>query len=164
MFLRFFAITIVACVANYWLFIPATIIVTMQFVFRWFFLHTSRHIKRLEALGNLLLLLWFEVDVTFLTARSPLYSHISSTIQGLSTIRAYKEQKKFFDNLHCYLNEHTKGWYLYIATNRWFGMRIDFITAIFLATVVLSAIPLADSKCYMSGGRGGRILMKTNHI
>ena len=35
---------------------------------------------------------------------------------------------------------------MYIATNRWFGMRIDLISAIFLAIVTFSAIPLADSK------------------
>jgi len=80
------------------------------------------------------------------TARSPLYSHISSTIQGLSTIRAYKEEEKFSNNLYYYLNEHTKAWYLYIATNRWFGMRIDLISAAFLVFVVFSAVPLADSE------------------
>ena len=80
------------------------------------------------------------------TARSPLYSHISSTIQGLSTIRAYKEAEKFSNYLHYYLNEHTKAWHLYVATNRWFGMRIDLITAMFLVFVVFTAIPLADSK------------------
>ncbi|XP_065919842.1 ATP-binding cassette sub-family C member 4-like isoform X2 [Dysidea avara] len=126
--LRFAAIMIVACVANYWLFIPTVIIAVVQLSFRWFFLHTSRHIKRLEAL-----------------ARSPLYSHISSTIQGLSTIRAYKEAEKFSNYLHYYLNEHTKAWHLYVATNRWFGMRIDLITAMFLVFVVFTAIPLADN-------------------
>jgi len=79
-------------------------------------------------------------------ARSPLYSHISSTIQGLSTIRAYEEAKEFSDTLHYYLNEHTKAWYMYIATNRWFGLRIDLISAAFLVFVVFSAVPLADSK------------------
>ncbi|XP_065919562.1 ATP-binding cassette sub-family C member 4-like isoform X2 [Dysidea avara] len=126
--MRFTAIMIVACLANYWLFIPATVIITIQLIFRWFFLHTSRHVKRLEAL-----------------ARSPLYSHISSTIQGLSTIRAYKEEEKFSNNLHYYLNEHTKGWYMYIVTNRWFGLRIDLISSFFIAIVVLTAVPLADS-------------------
>ena len=47
------AIVVVACVANYFLFIPAAVIVGAQLLFRWFFLHTSRHIKRLEALGKL---------------------------------------------------------------------------------------------------------------
>ena len=90
----------------------------------------------------------YSASVVFLsfTARSPLYSHISSTIQGLSTIRAYKEAEKFSTNLHYYLNEHTKAWHLYVATNRWFGMRIDLISALFLVFVVLGAIPLADSK------------------
>lgn len=82
----------------------------------------------------------------FPAARSPLYSHISSTIQGLSTIRSYKEEVKFSDKLHYYINEHTKGWYMYIVTNRWFGSRIDLISTLFLTFVVLSAIPLADSK------------------
>ena len=82
----------------------------------------------------------------FPTARSPLYSHISSTIQGLSTIRSYKEQEKFSDKFHYYVNEHTKAWYLYIAINRWFGARVDMISTLFLAFVVMTAIPLADSK------------------
>ena len=81
-----------------------------------------------------------------LAARSPLYSHISSTIQGLSTIRSYKEEEKFLRNFHSYQDEHTKGWYTYVTTSRWFGMRIDLISATFLTFVVFSAIPLADSK------------------
>ena len=91
-----------------------------------------------------LIIIWFLIFS--IAARSPLYSHISSTIQGLSTIRAYKEEEKFLNNLHYYLNEHTKGWYLYIATNQWFGMRVDLINASFLAFAALSAVPLADSK------------------
>ena len=86
------------------------------------------------------------IFVYFSAARSPLYSHISVTIQGLSTIRSYKEQDKFDDKLHHYLNEHTKAWYLYIAINRWFGMRIDMISTLFLTFVVMTAIPLADSE------------------
>ena len=82
----------------------------------------------------------------FLIARSPLFSHISSTIQGLSTIRSYKEEEKFYQNFFMYQDEHTRGWHTYITTNRWFGMRIDVISAIFLVFVVFGAIPLADSE------------------
>ena len=85
-------------------------------------------------------------SISFPTARSPLYSHISSTIQGLSTIRSYKEQEKFYHKFHYYVNEHTKAWYLYIATNRWFGVRIDLISTLFLTFVVITAVPLADSE------------------
>lgn len=82
----------------------------------------------------------------FPAARSPLYSHYSSTIQGLSTIRSFNEQEKFSNKFHYYLNEHTKAWYVYLVINRWFGIRIDLISSTFLAFVVMTAIPLADSK------------------
>jgi len=82
----------------------------------------------------------------FITARSPLYSHISATIQGLTTIRAYKEQRKFIHKLHIYQNEHSKGWYAKIATSRWFGLRIDLIGAFFITAVMFISIPLADSE------------------
>ena len=35
---------------------------------------------------------------------------------------------------------------MYVASNRWFGMRIGLISAIFLAFVVYSAVSLADSE------------------
>ena len=84
--------------------------------------------------------------IDFCAARSPLYSHISSTIQGLSTIRAYREQRRFLNNLHFYQNEHTKGWYTILTTNRWFGMRLDMFGAVFIAFLVFISIPLTDGK------------------
>ena len=83
---------------------------------------------------------------SFVTARSPLYSHISATIQGLTTIRSYNEQRKFVHKLHYYQNEHSKGWYAKIVSTRWFGLRIDFIGAFFITAVMFSSIPLADSE------------------
>ena len=78
------------------------------------------------------------------TARSPIYSHISSTIQGLTTIRAYRQQVRFLNNLHFYQNEHTKGWYAKVATTHWFGMRLDMFGAVFIASLVFTSIPLSD--------------------
>ncbi|XP_065916533.1 ATP-binding cassette sub-family C member 4-like isoform X2 [Dysidea avara] len=126
--LRICAIVVVACIANYWLVIPASIIIVAVLIFRSFFLHTSRNIQRLEAIS-----------------RSPLYSHISATIQGLSTIRAFKEQMSFLNRFHFYQNEHTKGWYMKISTSRWFGIRLDLVGSVFLTIVIFSSIPLADT-------------------
>ena len=80
------------------------------------------------------------------SARSPLYSHISAAIQGLSSIRAYHEDNRILNQFHFYQNEHTKAWYMKIITSRWFGMRIDLIGSSFLTIVAFSSIPLADSK------------------
>ena len=80
------------------------------------------------------------------SARSPLYSHISATIQGLSSIRAFHEENNTVRKFHYFQNEHTKAWYMKIVTSRWFGMRIDLIGSSFLAMIAFISIPLADSK------------------
>ena len=53
-----------------------------------------------------------------LIARSPLYSHISMTLQGLSTIRAYRRQSDNLELFHDYQNYHTQAWYIYIVSSR----------------------------------------------
>lgn len=39
-----------------------------------------------------------------------------------------------------------QGWYLYLVTSRWFGLRIDLISALYLGVVAFISIPLARSK------------------
>ena len=78
-------------------------------------------------------------------ACSPLYSHIPATIQGLLTIRTYKEEDEFLNKLHFYLDEHSRSWHAKITTSRWFGLRVDMIGGFFVLTLLFSVIPLADS-------------------
>eukprot|EP00731_Ephydatia_muelleri_P021951 Em0014g542a len=70
--------------------------------------NTSREIKRLEAI-----------------ARGPIYSHLSESLLGLSTIRTFGREKAAQEYFHEYVNQHTKLCYLFIATTRWFVMRND---------------------------------------
>ena len=80
------------------------------------------------------------------TARSPVYSHISMTIQGLSTIRAFGKQDITTQYYHKYMNSLSQAAYLYLVTNRWFGIRIDLLSAVLLACVAYASVPLASSK------------------
>ena len=147
-FLRLFSIILIAFFANYWLLIPAVIVIILLMLFRYYFLRTSRNIQRLEGIGKTIGYHSYVhcTHISLYTARSPLYSHISATIHGLSTIRAYKEEGKFIDKFHLYQNEHTKCWYIKITSFRWFGMRIDTIGSLFLISVIFSSIALAESK------------------
>ena len=112
--LRFLAIIITACVSNPWVLIPAAVIMTCLVLLRSYYLKTSRDIKRLEAVGrspphhchithspvslcthspvSLCTHLTHLTCLTLHTARSPLYSHISTTLQGLPTIRSFKQE------------------------------------------------------------------------
>ena len=52
-----------------------------------------------------------------LLARSPVYSHISATLQGLPTIRSFNKTQVSLKQLHHYQNEHSRvGGYVVIYT------------------------------------------------
>ncbi|XP_019852694.1 PREDICTED: multidrug resistance-associated protein 4-like [Amphimedon queenslandica] len=125
---RFLAIMITASVANPYVLIAVVVLFVSSLALRWYYLKTARDIKRLEAL-----------------ALSPMYSHLSLTIRGLSTIRSYSMEDEAMNQFHEFQNQHTQAAYLYIVTSRWFGMRIDTITTIFIATVGFASIPLSSS-------------------
>ena len=80
------------------------------------------------------------------SARSPLYSHISTAIRGLPSIRAFHKEENVLNKFHYFQNEHTKAWYTKIVASRWFGIRIDLIGSSFLAMIAFISIPLANSK------------------
>ncbi|XP_019856381.1 PREDICTED: multidrug resistance-associated protein 4-like isoform X2 [Amphimedon queenslandica] len=118
---------LISVVANYYLIILVVIILVAFIGIRWYYLKTARDIKRLEAI-----------------ARSPIYSHLSLTLQGLSTIRSYSMESIMIEKLHQYQNQHTQSWYLFIVTARWFSTRLDFLIALFLATFVLTSVGLSQ--------------------
>ena len=52
------------------------------------------------------------------SARSPIYSHLSTTLQGLPVIRSYSMQSATMDQFHSAQNHHTEAWYMYLLTTR----------------------------------------------
>ena len=48
--------------------------------------------------------------------------------------------------LVCLFATFTQGWYLYLVMVRWFGLRIDILSVLFLAIVAFVSIPLASGK------------------
>ncbi|KAH8278915.1 hypothetical protein KR018_011001 [Drosophila ironensis] len=120
-FLFLTGIIVVICITNpYYLLLSLGLAVTFYFI-REFYLKTSRDVKRLEAV-----------------ARSPIYSHLSTTITGLPIIRALGAQKELtaeFDNLQ---DLHSSGYYTFLATNRAFGYYLDCFCTIYIVVIVLN--------------------------
>uniref|UniRef100_A0AAY4DZ69 ATP-binding cassette, sub-family C (CFTR/MRP), member 3 n=1 Tax=Denticeps clupeoides TaxID=299321 RepID=A0AAY4DZ69_9TELE len=75
-----------------------------------FYVATSRQLKRLESVS-----------------RSPIYSHFSETITGTSVIRAYGRNAAFVLMSDRNVDENQKSYYPGIVSNRWLGVRIEFI-------------------------------------
>uniref|UniRef100_A0A8B9PF63 Multidrug resistance-associated protein 4 n=1 Tax=Apteryx owenii TaxID=8824 RepID=A0A8B9PF63_APTOW len=96
--LQIFGVVAVAVAVIPWILIPLIPLFILFIFLRRYFLDTSRDIKRLES-----------------TTRSPVFSHLSSSLQGLWTIRALKAEERFqklFDahqDLHSALNAGQVG-------------------------------------------------------
>ncbi|XP_076972793.1 cystic fibrosis transmembrane conductance regulator isoform X3 [Tamandua tetradactyla] len=102
----------------------ATVPVMVAFIMlRAYFLHTSQQLKQLES-----------------EARSPIFTHLVTSLKGLWTLRAFGRQPYFETLFHKALNLHTANWFLYLATLRWFQMRIEMIFVIFFIAVTFISI------------------------
>ncbi|KAH8318690.1 hypothetical protein KR074_001766, partial [Drosophila pseudoananassae] len=120
-FLTLSGIIAVICITNPYYFILTLGLAIIFYYIRDFYLKTSRDVKRLEAV-----------------ARSPIYSHLSTTISGLPTIRALGAQKELiaeFDNLQ---DLHSSGYYTFLATNRAFGYYLDCFCTLYIVVIILN--------------------------
>ncbi|XP_056198345.1 ATP-binding cassette sub-family C member 3 isoform X1 [Falco biarmicus] len=82
----------------------------LYFFVQRFYVATSRQLKRLESVS-----------------RSPVYSHFSETVSGASVIRAYRRVKSFVDISDVKMDENQKSYYPGIVSNRWLGIRVEFV-------------------------------------
>ncbi|ORX95055.1 hypothetical protein K493DRAFT_329810 [Basidiobolus meristosporus CBS 931.73] len=86
------------------------------------YLSSSRELKRLESV-----------------TRSPIYTQFGETLTGVSTIRAFGEEKRFLDDNYSKIDTHLRPFIYLWAANRWLSTRVDvaggfvaFFTALFL--------------------------------
>ncbi|OCK81762.1 hypothetical protein K432DRAFT_424668 [Lepidopterella palustris CBS 459.81] len=77
-----------------------------------FYINSSRDLKRLESVN-----------------RSPLYQQFGETLSGMTTIRAYGDERRFIrENLTRINTQHRPFIYLW-AANRWLAFRVDVVGA-----------------------------------
>ncbi|XP_061266623.1 ATP-binding cassette sub-family C member 4-like isoform X3 [Bos javanicus] len=124
-----------------WIAIPVIPLGIIFFVLRWYFLRTSCDVKRLEC-----------------TTRSPVFSHLASSLRGLRTIRAYKAEKSFQELFDAYQDLHSEAWFLLLKTSRWLAVYLDVICAIFVTVVAFGALILVES---LDLGQVGLVLSLT---
>ncbi|XP_046746878.1 ATP-binding cassette sub-family C member 4-like isoform X1 [Diprion similis] len=129
---------VMVAVVNPWMIIPIIIIGGVFYTVRFYYLKTAQDIKRLEGI-----------------AKSPMFSHVSSTLDGLTTIRsrgapAELMLKKEFDRLQ---DVHTSAWYLAIAGTSVLGLVLDLFSGALVACVCFSFI-LMDDGNFLGGSVG----------
>uniref|UniRef100_A0A4W2HUP1 Multidrug resistance-associated protein 4 n=1 Tax=Bos indicus x Bos taurus TaxID=30522 RepID=A0A4W2HUP1_BOBOX len=121
-----------------WIAIPVIPLGIIVFALRRYFLETSRNVKRLEC-----------------TTRSPVFSHLTSSLRGLWTIRAYKAEQKFQELFDAYQDLHSETLFLLLTTSRWLAVYLDVICAIFVTVVAFVSLVLAEN---LTPGQVGLVL------
>jgi ABC-type multidrug transport system fused ATPase/permease subunit len=93
--------------------IAASVISVLYFLIGRFYINSSRDLKRLESVH-----------------RSPLYQQFGETLSGMTTIRAYGDERRFIrENLAKINTQHRPFIYVW-ATNRWLAFRVDVVGAL----------------------------------
>lgn len=118
------AITLTAFVNPMFL-VPISFIGIIFMLARNVYLRTSKNIKRLEGIS-----------------RSPVFTHISVSLDGLSTIRAFGAEQILIKEFDLQQDTHTACWYMFIATSSAFGFSLDILCWIFVFVVIFSFMML----------------------
>lgn len=119
-------------------------------------METSRSVKRIEAISKYNYIFILHTDYSFVSCvieRSPIFSQMSSTMLGLSTIRAFKAENMLvreFDNCQ---DHHSSSWWLFIAASRAFGFWLDLICITFIGLVIFVLLMFRDGMQLLSNRR-----------
>nr|XP_006820966.1 PREDICTED: ATP-binding cassette sub-family C member 9-like [Saccoglossus kowalevskii] len=85
-----------------------------------YFISTSRELQRLDSI-----------------TKSPVFAHFSETLGGLSTVRGYRDERRFRRRLVDRIDRNNIAFLFLVTVNRWLAIRLDLVGGLI---VVVSGI------------------------
>lgn len=98
------------------------------------YLAGAREIKRLES-----------------TAKSPVFEQFGSSLAGLVTIRAFSKGETFIEIIYDKINAHAQAWWTMWLFNRWIGIRMNLVGAIFSTLTAALVVVLPGISASLAG-------------
>ncbi|XP_048724560.2 multidrug resistance-associated protein 1 isoform X2 [Caretta caretta] len=95
----------------------------LYFIIQRYYIASSRQIRRLAGASH-----------------SPVISHFSETLLGLSTIRAFGHQERFIRQNKDVVNENLVCFYNNVISNRWLAVRLEFLGNLMVFFAALFAV------------------------
>ncbi|CDH53089.1 multidrug resistance-associated protein 1 [Lichtheimia corymbifera JMRC:FSU:9682] len=119
-----------------------TVIIPLGFIYLYiqrYYLATSRELRRLDSVG-----------------KSPIYSHFQETIAGVSTIRAYEQQRRFVFENETRLDDNQRAYFPSISCNRWLAVRLEFMGSIIIfGAAIFAVLGVLYGSSYLDAGLVG---------
>ena len=81
-------------------------------------------------------------------ARSPVYSHVSTTLNGLSSIRAFGTQNEFEEQFYRYQDDHSATWFIFLCAARALGLLMDWLFICYIVIITVVIMTFNESKTY----------------
>ena len=113
---------------NPWLFLFTIPLLCIFIYIRQYYLQAGREIKRIEA-----------------AERSPIFSHLASSLVGIPIIRSLDASNRFIQEMDTNLDLHNRAFYMFLTASRWLGLRLDLLSAALVLVVTFAAIGLQDT-------------------
>ncbi|CAG9863422.1 unnamed protein product [Phyllotreta striolata] len=135
-FMLMTGILIMVFIVTPWMIGPTIVLGIMFYWFRVVYLKTAQAVKRLEG-----------------TTRAPVFSHVSATLYGISTIRSASAQQMVTKEFDILQNQHTSTWFLFLVSSISFGFYLDVISTTFLALLAYQFVFFDNGESY-SGNVG----------
>ena len=93
-----------------------------------YYLRSSRELKRLDSIS-----------------RSPIYAHFGETLTGVNTIRAFGRVQEFMQENAYRLDTNQRAFFASNSSNRWLGIRLEFLGTIVVTLAALFAVLERDN-------------------
>lgn len=164
------AIVSIVVTVNMWLVIPTICLLVFICAMRQLYIKTARCVKRIESvckytkfkpncIGARLKYRLFH----HIAALSPVYSHATATLQGLSTVRAFRANEILQQEFYRHLDYNTGDWFCRVATVRAFAFWLDALCVLYVAAVTFTLVAI-DKDNTQSGNVGLAVLQCLNLI
>ncbi|EDO30727.1 predicted protein [Nematostella vectensis] len=123
-----FVSLIIPTLASYWLLVSVILPVVTLVWYGKAFVRITREVTRLQSL-----------------ALSAVFSHISSTVEGLTTIRLHDARDEFIKKNHSYQDCRNRATFLVFSSMAWLKIRADLISTAVLTITSVVTILLSSS-------------------
>jgi len=70
-------------------------------------------------------------------ARSPVLAQLSTSLTGISVIRAFGAQNMFVHQFYKYQNTHTSSFYAYLSASSWVMNAVELIAGLYMTSIVV---------------------------